>query len=451
MNLKIRFALIFALILGGIHFIFSISIYWVSRNFRENEFYEKLQDRAILLTQLAAEFDSFNHQLFLKFSSRPHFTLDDEYINIYNDKNILLFTNHPENKKAYDSLKFNSIQKEGLIRFKSDNMDGVGIKIDFRGKSFTTFIEAHDFTRAQKLNELRGLLFVIFFGGVLLIVLISVFYARQTLKPIHALIEQIRNTTLNNLKSRININRKDEIGELASSYNSMIDRLDKGFIAQKQFVSNASHELRTPLASIKNLTQVALQQQRDEEYYKNLLNKILEQVNRMIKLSNGLLDLTKANNDKSNVIMTKVDLSEILWHATEILTNEFKNYKIKISYQGVEEGNEIEYTGNEHLLQLLFLNIIENACKFSENKTANILLKIENNKTILQVKDNGVGIDEEDLIKITEPAYRGKNAQGFSGQGIGLALVKSVAELHNIQLNIYSKINYGTTVELIFG
>jgi signal transduction histidine kinase len=450
MSLKFRFSLIFASILGGIHLVFSLSIYWVSYNFRQVEFYEKLQDRAILLTQLAAEFDSFNHELFLKFSSRPHFTLDDENINIYSSDNELLFTNHPEKKQNVLLDKIERIKDVGSIRFNNGLMECVGIKVKFRGKTFTTFIEAFDYSRANKLNELKKQLIFIFFAGFILISLISVIFANQMIKPILLLIYQIRNTTLNNLKSRIELKRKDEIGELAESYNSMIDRLEKGFKAQKQFVANASHELRTPLASIKNIVQVALQQNRDEDYYKNLLVKALDQINRMIKLSNGLLDLAKANIDKSNVIMNKLDLTELLWHAIEILTTENKNYKIKISYQGLDEGSEVDYWGNVHLLQLLILNIVENACKFSENNTADILFKKENNTISLLVKDSGIGIDDDDLLKITEPAFRGKNAQGISGQGIGLALVKSVADLHNIKLKIYSKLNHGTTVEVVF-
>jgi signal transduction histidine kinase len=148
--------------------------------------------------------------------------------------------------------------------------------------------------------------------------------------------------------------------------------------------------------------------------------------------------------------MNKLDLTELLWHAIEILTTENKNYKIKISYQGLDEGSEVDYWGNVHLLQLLILNIVENACKFSENNTADILFKKENNTISLLVKDSGIGIDDDDLLKITEPAFRGKNAQGISGQGIGLALVKSVADLHNIKLKIYSKLNHGTTVEVVF-
>jgi signal transduction histidine kinase len=450
MSLKFRFSLIFASLLGVIHLVFSLSIYWVSYNFRQVEFYEKLQDRAILLTQLAAEFDSFNHQLFLQFSSRPHFTLDDENINIYGEDNVLLFSNHPEKKQFNFLDKMDLIKKNGNVRFDNGLMECVGIEVKFKGKTFTTFIEAHDYSRAHKLNELKKQLIVIFFAGFVLISLISVILANQMIKPILLLIYQIRNTTLNNLKSRLEFKRKDEIGELAQSYNLMIDRLEKGFKAQKQFVANASHELRTPLASIKNIIQVALQQDRTEEYYRNLLIKVLDQINRMIKLSNGLLDLAKANIDKSNVIMNKLDLTEILWHATEILTTEHKNYKIKISYEGLDEGSEVDYWGSEHLLQLLILNVIENACKFSENQTADIILKKDNNKLSLLVKDSGIGIDEEDLMKITEPAYRGKNVKGISGQGIGLALVKSVADLHNIRLKIDSKLNHGTSVEVIF-
>ncbi|MCC7051369.1 MAG: HAMP domain-containing protein [Bacteroidia bacterium] len=453
MKLKVRFALTFALLVGCIHILFSLGVYWISASFRENEFIEKLKDRAVLLTHLASDLprtnkdpNDFNQKLFNQFASRAHFTLDDEYINIFDWNKNLIFSTHSVKSEYYSVDLFFRLQEDNFVRYKNGNRDGIGVKLSFKGNNYTTFIEAHDIDRLEKLNELRTLLFTSFIGGIILISLLGVFYANQLLKPIHQLITQIRSTSLNNLTTRIEISRTDEIGELANSYNQMIERLEKGVQSQKLFATNISHELRTPLASTKNIIQVALQQPRDNVYYQKLLERILEQTNRIIKLSNGLLDLARTTNDPSSLEMKKIDLIEIIWYAHELLTTSRKEYTVNIHHSEFNDANEIEFIGNEYLLHLMFLNVMENACKFSENKTADVYLTKQGKFVTLEIKDTGIGIAEDELGKILEPAFRGSNTQGIYGHGIGLALVKNIAQLHKISFLVESQKNKGTSV-----
>jgi signal transduction histidine kinase len=450
MKLKTRFAVLFSAVVGLLHIVLSIAVYFEAVSFRENEFIDKLKDRAILLTQLVVEFDDFNHRIFKQFSSRPHFMLDDEHVTIYNLNKELLFTNRPELNSNFSQSLFNRLQEQKTFVYKKHNKDGIALKVIYNGKPYFTFIDAYDFSKEEKLSKLRLQLFLFLIIGIVFISLIGIIFAHQISKPIIQLITQLRQTNVSNLTSGININRTDEIGELAQSYNQMIDRLNKGFNSQKLFISNASHELRTPLASIKNIIQVALSQPRSENYYKNLLDKLLEQINRIIKLSNSLLDLTKVTGDVSNIIFKKEDLNEIIWHTREYLMETNPTYTIQIQYEQVNQEEELVFMGNNYLLQLMFINVLENACKFSDNNTALVFITKTNYQLTIEIKDNGIGIPENELSKITEPAYRGSNAYGKPGNGLGLAIVKSVAQLHNIQFNIQSKLNWGTTVRFQF-
>jgi len=281
---------------------------------------------------------------------------------------------------------------------------------------------------------------------IVLIVIIALFFSKQALNPISGMVSQIDNISISNLNLRVNEgNGTDEIAQLAIKFNKMLERLDAAFEMQRSFVSNASHELRTPLTALTGQLEVALMKHDADPWIvlKNLLNDI-KQLN---KLSNGLLDLAQAHLDISEIKIETLRIDEVIGNARAELLKRNKDYKINMDFKHFpDEENWLKVNANEQLLKSAFLNIIENACKYSPGKTAEIELVFNPSDAIITISDKGIGIAESDLDKIFEPFYRSGNAKNYVGHGIGLTLTKKIVELHKGSISIRSRLNEGTNI-----
>lgn len=211
---------------------------------------------------------------------------------------------------------------------------------------------------------------------------------------------------------------------------------------QKDFVSNASHELRTPLAALKSQIEVALRAKKVTiSEAKDLLKSNLEDVNNMAKLSNYLLKLNKFQIGNDKIKFKKIDLAEIV----EI---QIKGYKKSITKFDIKTNLEKALiNGNEDSLSELVSILIDNAIKYGEGKTIEVITR---KNGVLIVKDNGLGISEDDQKRIFDRFYRGDKARTKDGYGLGLSIAKQIADIHNAKIKVVSKIGSGSTFKVIF-
>ena len=264
------------------------------------------------------------------------------------------------------------------------------------------------------------------------------------------IIKQVDTFEATRLNKRLTIENNDEIADLAKTFNKMLDRIEKAFDTERLFVSNASHELRTPLTSIKGQLEVGLIKNRTAEEYKALLNSTLDDVQNMATIVNGFLELAETNIDPTIVKFSNIRLDELLFAAKDEFLKRKPEYYISIEFEKIPEDESlITVWGNERLLKILILNLLDNACKFSDNKKALVKISHIDLKTILKVTDNGIGIPAEDIDKVFQPLYRAKNVAGQNGNGIGLSIVKKVTDIHKGEIQIESEINIGTTISVI--
>jgi signal transduction histidine kinase len=261
-------------------------------------------------------------------------------------------------------------------------------------------------------------------------------------------VKQVDKITIASLDMRVNEgNGTDEIAQLAITFNKMLVRLESAFEMQKSFVSNASHELRTPLTSITGQIEVSLMESNTQEEYEVILKSVLEDVKNLNSLSNGLLDLAKANSDISAIALRTLRFDEILWETRAELMGRKKNYNISIKFsEPIEDENEITVIGNDHLLKTAIVNLMDNACKFSPDKSVEIFLFVRDKYIVAEFVDNGIGIDAADMEKIFQPFYRAINAKPISGNGLGLSLTDKIIQIHRGTVSIESQLHKGTTV-----
>src|SRR5690606_28261022 len=206
--------------------------------------------------------------------------------------------------------------------------------------------------------------------------------------------EQAANISATNLDLRLtNNDNRDELSQLANTFNEMLDRLENSFDAQKNFVSNISHELRTPLAAIITELELSVTKERTVIAYKSAIRNALTDAKKLTRLSNSLLDLAKASYDRSEIAFKLIRIDEVLLDARQQVQKTNLDYKIDIHFENdFENDNQISINGNEYLLRMAFVNLFENGCKFSANKQSTVTIEFGNKRIMLRFVDQGIGI-----------------------------------------------------------
>jgi len=255
-----------------------------------------------------------------------------------------------------------------------------------------------------------------------------------------------------NLHKRLDIaNGEDELAHLSITFNRLLERLETSFALQRNFVANASHELRTPLSAITAQLEVTLMNTRSVEEYKLVMQSILDDIREMNQLSEGLFDLTLASRDVSLMKFSEVRLDELLMQSRGELLKKKPEYKINIHIGELPDNERLLMLhGKEHLLKSTLRNLMDNACKYSPDKTADVILTFENQNIIIRILDHGIGIPADYMDKLFTPLLRAGNVKHIQGHGLGLALAKKIVELHHGKISVESEIDKGTRVLLTF-
>ena len=230
--------------------------------------------------------------------------------------------------------------------------------------------------------------------------------------------------------------------ELNISFNAMVRSLNSIETLKKDFISDFSHEFKTPIASICGFAKLLKNPNLSDEEKEEYINIIITESNRLTQLSKNTLSMTKLENhetvyEKKNYLLDEQLRKCVLMFQTEI---ESKNIDLSLN------GENIEYYGNEDLMQQMWINLISNAIKFTPSgKSIEITVEKTEDFCTVSVKDTGIGMDEETQKKIFEKFYQGDSSRSAAGNGLGLAIVKRIAELSNATITVDSKLGEGST------
>ena len=302
----------------------------------------------------------------------------------------------------------------------------------------------------ETLRNLKIFLFTAVPSVLILAALFARFMARRALKPISRIIDTAREIGQGQeLSKRIPVLKiKDELGQLALTFNEMMNRLENSFAQMRQFSSDASHELRTPLTVLKGQNELILSKQRKPEEYQEVISSNLEEINYMSKVLEDLFVLSKSDENQVNLDYKPVDLralvEEVCKHA-EILAEE-KNIKIIIAFLEL-----IEIQGDEVRLRQMVWNVLQNGIKYTQQGgELKISLQNEVDFALLTIQDTGIGIPEEDLPLIFNRFYRVDKARtrDEGGSGLGLSICRQIAEAHKGKIEVESKLGVGTRFKI---
>ncbi len=265
------------------------------------------------------------------------------------------------------------------------------------------------------------------------------------LQPVRSITETASEISASNLSKRINYEGPhDELWSLSQTFDSMIDRLEHSFERQRQFVQDASHELRTPLAAIRtNIDVTEMDSDASVEEYRELVTTIKGQTDRLTRLSEDLLLLTREDNE--SLEQEPLDLGSVAGEVIRQLAPVASSRNVSLDYSG-EAGTEAE--ANPDLLYRCVFNLVDNAIKYSgEGSTVRVSTARTADRVKICVADNGQGIDPGELPRIFDRFYRVDKGRSRreGGTGLGLAIVKELVESQKGTVSVQSEVGKGST------
>ncbi|MGQ9509995.1 MAG: sensor histidine kinase [Thermodesulfobacteriota bacterium] len=357
----------------------------------------------------------------------------------------------------------------GIVTFETHRLGNIPLRI-------ITYpvMENHNITRIiqiassledveEALNKLFLILLITVPSALLFASLGGQFLAHKALTPVDQITQTARRITSRNLNQRIQpLKVKDEISRLVDTFNEMISRLDQSFNQIKQFTADASHELKTPLTILKGEVEVALRKERTSSEYIQILESNLEEINRMSKIVDDLLWLSKADIGEIQLRKEKINLTTLIQELVEQMSLLAKSKRIQI--QTINHLESLQIYGDPLRMRELFLNLIDNGIKYTE-EGGQIRIYLQK-ETFLStpdtfyfneergaefakviISDTGIGIAKEDQEKIFSRFYRVDKARSREqgGSGLGLSICKWIVEAHQGNIKVESELGKGSS------
>ncbi|NIF05411.1 HAMP domain-containing histidine kinase [Chryseobacterium sp. Tr-659] len=449
MTLRNRFTLISSLSFGIVSIITSAVIFFAYYDSTKIFYFEKLRNTALISAIYYLEKDELPKDRHAQIKKEYNHLIQNNRVAVYNQNNEVTFGQNL-NDKNIKPLHLQTVRNNKGVQFMSDNQFYYGIFYPDNQGDFVVFVKSPNDSFKSQIWRLAIIMLSVLVIGLLAIYFLSRYLSKVVYKPISNVVERINKVDYNNISTAItSTNTNDEIEDLIKSYNKLLGRISENVLLQQNFINYVSHEFKTPLAAISGNLEVFAQKDRTPDEYREVAKESLENVYEIENILNNLLLMSGMSKLENSHKQMRVD--ELIWKIYEKLESRAKenHSSIKIQLQ-VTKPTLLEFPGNETLLYLALYNIVENAIKYSSDKPVIITLSEKNDQLQIEVKDEGRGIPSDDLIKISETFYRGKNVDTIKGSGIGLSLSKSIFDHHHMVMNIDSIVNKGTIVTLVF-
>lgn len=456
MQIRSRLTIQFFLITAALLLLSLLSIYYFSVKIQKDEFYSTLETRANTTADLLIRVEQVDSTLLKLIDLNKKDVLDYENISVYDSNQKEIYSNN-------DTIHFSNIlpDLEGFLNDVSqlgekqvtiDDIDIIGVQYLNKNKKFVVVACAIDTKGLHNLHNLRRILTSVFVTILAIIGIAGWIFSGRALRPISHVINQVNNISANNLNIRIDEgNNKDEIARLIMTFNDLLNRIEHAFTTQKLFVSNASHELRNPLTAITAQLEVSLLKMRTAEEYERIITSVLDDIKRLNEMSHRLLTLAKMDKENVYFQLQPMRFDDLVWEAKRDFMDQQVDCKASLTLPKLPENeNDLKIKGNSQFLKICFLNLMDNACKFSPDRSVDIELFCEEKNIGVHFSDHGIGIEDNDLQYIFEPFFRGKNSGDVNGFGVGLSIVEKIVRMHNGKIQIVSELNKGTTITLLF-
>lgn len=301
----------------------------------------------------------------------------------------------------------------------------------------------------ESCNDLVNISFVTLAILMFLSLIILIFFTEIVYVPLRKITHATEQYATGNMHYEFTVDSEDEIGYLAACLSFMASEIARAEDDQKKFVANVSHDFRSPLTSIRGYLEAMLDGTIPPEMHEKYLNIVLNETERLTKLTNGLLTLNNLNTKGMLLNKTHFDINQIIRNTTATFEGTCRRKDIAIELVLYSDAL-YAYADVDKIQQVLY-NLIDNAIKFShQNSTIKIETSEKRNKIFVSVKDSGIGIPKEELKMIWDRFYKTDTSRGKDkkGTGLGLSITKEIINAHNENINVISTLDEGT--EFIF-
>ncbi len=432
MTLKNRISLLVSLLFTILFGLASTVIFVLYSNFRKEEFRDRLEIKALSNIKLLVNVKEVDDQLLKIIDQNSINKLYDEKTLVFDSHFKLIYSSIDDAKINWSVEDLKYLKKHKTFFKQQGDYEVYGVFYDTKDKDFYALISATDDYGKRKLLFLRYTLIISYILFTCICWVLTSFMVKKAMNPLSLFHQKIKNINENNLDTRIaSKSNKDEIDLIANEFNFMMDRIEVSYQKQKEFTAHASHELRTPLSRITAQIENTVADPATSAKGKTFLTTILSDVNHLTELISSLLILSKIDSNKNNEDNEVHRMDEILFSAIENLKKSFPEFIILFE---IEESDNLdtalEVKGNKNLLEIALINVLKNACVYSDNKQALVKISTQGNHLVISVLNTGKTLSEAEQKNLFQPFMRGKNSKGTSGFGLGLRIVNRILTLH---------------------
>jgi heavy metal sensor kinase len=459
MPLRVRLTLWYGTALALVLIIFSVALYaMTARNLRDTVD-ESLEDTAMTAVRSLEErgfLPLINEEELL--SQFPELTRIDKFFQIFSPSGTITIRSPnikqhevPLSRTALDAAFAGQKIFESAKYPKEPPLRLISVPIVYRG-NLLYIVQVG--TSMESVGETLQRFLVLLVVAIPIALAVSLaggwFLAGRALRPVDKITLAAQRIAAGDLSQRLSMPAAhDEIGRLAATFNNMIGRLDTSFRQIRQFTSDASHELRTPLTVMKGETDLVLRRPRLLDDYKSVLESNLEEIDRMTRIVDELLFLSRADMGEVRVESLPVAMESLVEdiHRQAKLLAQDRNIEVLLG-----TVMPVVVQGDDLRLRELLLNLVENAMKYSyPGGKVEIALLNDGREARLSVTDHGIGIAPADHKKIFQRFFRTDVARGHTkkGTGLGLAICSWIAELHKGRVEVKSALGQGSTFTVV--
>jgi signal transduction histidine kinase len=451
MNFKIRSAILFTTLVAIILLVSYVAIYILYADFKKDEFYLRLEQKALTTYKLLTEVKEIDENMLQVIDRNTINELYDEKVLIFNEQHKLIYSSIDDRAISYSDALLKRVELEGTIRYSDSDVEMVGMAVTDKGVKGLVLASANDQFGKKKLQNLFYILLFSYISSLLITAILSYFYVRQSFAPIDILNRQITRIRQNRLNERVPVSSsQDELNQLAVNFNQMLERIESAFKIQRSFIQHASHELRTPLANLVTSCEVALNKDLSTTEYKELIESLNEEHRNLVELTNALLLLSKYESEEERTELPTIRTDEVLFAAIEDVQLLYPQHVFHFHFnQLLVNEKELGLKGNEVLLKTALGNLLRNACKYNDQFEVNVQLVVQDGLIRIEVTNSGPTLEIDELEMWMEPFFRGRNATDRKGYGLGLSIAKRIAELHSGTLG-YQATDHQNTFVLQF-
>ncbi len=290
--------------------------------------------------------------------------------------------------------------------------------------------------------ELLGTLVIM----IITLVPINTVVYRRRAKEVRTLSEAIRRVVEGDYTTRIPTNKKNAIGSVYAAFNKMCSELESVQILRNDFINSYSHEFKTPIASIGGFASLLLEKELPEDERRKYLEIIVDESERLSKLATNTILLSKLSSQQIVTDIERYDLSEQLRQCAIILSHTWMEKKI--TFNG--DFSEVHFSGNKEMMQHLWINLLDNAVKYTPaGGEITVTCREEQNTVIVTISDTGEGIDETTLKNVFNPYFQGDSSHSKQGLGLGLSIVHRIVELCGGSVEVQSVVAVGSTFTVL--